>query len=105
MLSLPTVMRWLVGLLVCWVVVGAQAQTYPTLTHSNIDYANNSFLDKGTISQTGTLICKTDHTPCCTNDEGGWSDPAGTVVHEGVAGATELYVTRSSDGEISLHRL
>ena len=102
--GVSTAMRWLVCLLLYCCVPEALGQTYPRLTHTGIVYGNNSFIDRGSINQNNPLICETDHTPCC-NSEGGWVDPEGMAVQEGVAGAASLYMTRTSSGAINLHRI
>ena len=90
-------------LLLC--VLGVLSQPYPRFQHSSNTYLNNSFIDRGVISQESTLQCVTNHTPCCGAADGGWRDPQGAVVQEGVQGATDFYVTRTSSGMINLHRI
>ena len=101
------VMREVVTCLLLCAVLGVQTQ-YPHFTHTTIDYLNNSFFEGASIgqqSQGGSpLQCRTNYTSCCTNNVGGWTDPAGDSVLEGVSGATDFYVTRGN-GVIYLNRI
>ena len=91
--------------LLCMAVLSVHSQIYPRFEHSSNTYLNNSFIDRGVISQdSSALRCVTDHTPCCNSGDGDWRDPQGVEVHEGISGATELYVTRGT-GTISLNRI
>ena len=86
------------------VTVSCIVDGQPQLSHDSNIYSNNSFFDRGSISQNNPLICETSYTPCCIND-GSWSDEEGTLVYEGVSGAMSLYVTRTLNGDINLHRI
>ena len=100
-----TVMRELICLLLVGVVSEVMGQTYPLLRHKSIEFSNNSFINRGIISISDPLRCVTDRTPCCGVNAGVWRDPEGAEVREGASGATDFYITRSSEGEINLHRI
>lgn len=101
------VMREVVISLLLWAALGVECQ-YPQLNHNSINYLNNSFIEGAIIgqqSQGGSpLRCLTNHTSCCTNNVGGWTDPEGNSVHEGVSGASDFYVSRGA-GVIDLNRI
>lgn len=95
----------MISLLLC-TALGVESQ-YPQLNHISTNYLNNSFIEGASIgqqSQGGSpLQCLTNYTSCCTNNVGGWIDPGGNLVHEGLSGASDFYVTREA-GVINLNR-
>ena len=105
-------MRELLLCLLLLGVLGTHGQDYPQFQHLALDmqdtdmYPNNSFIDRGGIGQENfALRCVTDHTPCCDANDGGWWDPQGVAVQEGIMGATDVYVTRTTPGQIRLNRI
>ena len=86
-------------------VLGTLSQQYPRFEHDGTTYTNNSFINRLQVGQdSNALRCVTDQSGCCTSpDAGDWFDENGNQVHQGVMGATTLYVTRG-DGQVNLNR-
>ena len=103
---MAVMMELLMCLLLLMCVLGIHGQFYPRFQHNAVTYLNNSFIDQSIIGQNDSaLLCVTDHTPCCDANDGGWWDPQGVVVQEEIMGATDVYVTRTSTGQIKLNRI
>lgn len=85
----------------------AKCQTYPRFMHGDKVLANNSYIFRDVIGETGdanTLKCVTDFANCCRSDEysGSWYDEQGQEVQFEGNGTTTFYIT-AGDGEVSLN--
>ena len=104
--QIATMRELLVCLLLLTSVLGVCGQSYPQFQHNAVTYPNNSFIDWSDITQNDSaLLCLTDRTPCCNASDGGWWDPQGVAVQEGIMGANDVYVTRTTSGQIRLNRI
>ena len=89
------------------VVVHCQT-SYPQFEIGDRVLTNNSYIDRGGIGVgEASLKCVTDYSDCCAgagSDVGNWFDRNGNEVHQGVDGATDLYVTRGG-GVVYFNRI
>ena len=90
------------------VVVHCQT-SYPHFELGDTVLTNNSYINRGDIGEgvNNSLGCVTDYSDCCAgagSDVGNWFDREGSEVHQGVDGATDLYITRG-EGVVYLNRI
>ena len=90
------------------VVVHCQT-SYPQFEFGDTVLTNNSYIDRRGIGEgvDNSLRCVIDYSDCCAgvgSDVGNWFDRGGSEVHQGVDGATDLYVTRG-EGVVYLNRI
>ena len=91
--------------------------SYPRFEFGDTVLTNNSYINRGGIGEgvDDSLKCVTDYSDCCAGsgvgfgmmgnaDVGNWSDRDGNEVHQGVDGATSLYITRG-EGVVYLNRI
>ena len=70
--------------------------------------ANNSLIIRAQVGMDEDgITCTSDNTSCCDDAQGsgsGWFSPSGEPLHEGLDGATTLYLTRGP-GFVRLNRI
>ena len=91
----------------CLLLLAAvQCQPFPRFEFNGTALVNNSYIWRGGIGEgDNALKCVTNDTDCCTDpDTGNWTDGNGAAVHQGMAGASTIYITRGN-GTVSLNRI
>ena len=91
------------------VLISAHCQTevpYPRFEFMESVLPNNSYIHRGQMQEgSDSLMCVTTYSACCNDPPtGNWFNQLGQPVHQGLDGATTLYVTRGS-GVVRLHRI
>ena len=95
-----------VALSCVFLMVAVLSQPFPRFEFNGTALVNNSYIWRGQIGEgDNALKCVTDNTDCCTDpDTGNWTDGNGAAVHQGMAGASTIYITRGN-GTVSLNRI
>ena len=91
------------------VLISAHSQMevpYPRFEFMESILPNNSYIGRGRIREgSDSLMCVTTYSDCCDDPPtGNWFNCQEQPVHQGLDGATTLYVTRGS-GVVRLHRI
>lgn len=88
------------------ILISAHSQMYPRFEFMERVLPNNSYIFRRDIREgSDSLKCVTTYSACCDDPPvGNWFNSHGEPVHQGLDGATTLYVTRG-DGAVRLNRI